>query len=107
MKFVETERQVGNSIVTAGDLSTPFQRYYGRSWPTLQTGAQLDAILGEGHVTWLVYSMPINLRAIYPDIWEVMQTRFETVRVFSGTLAGGEIYVCRSAASGAMRSAAR
>lgn len=107
MKFVESERQAGDPIVTAGDLSTPFQRYYGRPWPTLQTRAELDAILGEGHVTWLVYSMPINLRAIYPDIWETVQNRFETVRVFSGTLAGGEIYVSRSAANGPMRSAAR
>ena len=105
--FVESHAQTGDPILAAGDLSTPFQRYYGRPWPTLQTGAQLEAFLHEGRVTWLVYSMPINLRAIYPDIWEVVQSRFQTVRVFSGTLGGGEIYVSRSVAGDTTRSAAQ
>jgi mannosyltransferase len=104
--FVESHARTGDAIVAAGDLSTPFQRYYGRPWPTLQTGAQLEAVLDEGRVTWIVYSMPINLRAIYPDIWETMQSRFQTVRVFSGTLGGGDIYVSRSVAGDAIRSAA-
>ena len=107
IRFVEGQAQAGDPIAAAGDLSTPFQRYYERPWPILQTRAQLDALLGDGHVTWLVYSMPLNLRAIYPDIWEGMQTRFKTVRVFSGTLAGGDIYVSRSAASDPVHSAAK
>jgi mannosyltransferase len=107
IQFVESQAKAGDPIVAAGDLSTPFQRYYGRPWPILETGTQLDAILDQGHLTWFVYSMPINLRAIYPDIWNAVQSRFETVRVFSGTLAGGDIYVSRSIASDVIGSAAQ
>jgi mannosyltransferase len=96
MRFVEDQRRPDEPIVTVGIVTTPFQRYYGRSWPLLETLAQLEATLSRDHATWLVYTMPISIRANYPEIWEAIQTKFTTVRVFPGTLAGGEIYVCKS-----------
>ena len=96
MRFVEDQRQPDEQIVTVGIVTMPYERYYGRPWPLLGTRAQLDAALRGDHPTWLIYTMPIAIRASQPDIWEAIQTKFTTVRVFSGTLAGGEIYVCKS-----------
>jgi mannosyltransferase len=96
MRFVEGQQRSEEQVVTVGVVTTAFQRYYGRSWPLLETRAQLDAQLTQDRGTWLIYAMPIYIRASQPDVWDAIQSRFTLVRVFPGTLSGGEIFVCRS-----------
>jgi hypothetical protein len=96
MKFVERQRQPDEPIVTVGVVSTPYQRYYSRPWPLLETRAQLDAVLEQSRNTWLIYAMPISIRASQPEMWEAIQKNFTITRTFPGTLGGGEIYVCKS-----------
>ena len=96
MQFVDGQQRSDEQVVTVGVVTTAFQRYYGRSWPLLETRAQLDAQLTQDRGTWLIYAMPIYIRASQPDVWEAIQSRFTVVRVFPGTLSGGEIFVCRS-----------
>lgn len=96
MRFVDGQQHSEEQVVTVGVVTTAFRRYYGRSWPLLETRAQLDAQLTQDHGTWLIYAMPIYLRASQPDMWNAIQSRFTVVRVFPGTLSGGEIFVCRS-----------
>jgi len=96
MRFVEEQRRPGEAIVTVGVVTSPYQRYYGRSWPLVETEAQLNAALAGHDPVWLIYTMPVSVRAQSPEIWNTIQTQFTMVRVFPGTLAGGEIYVCKS-----------
>jgi hypothetical protein len=96
MRFVEGQQRPEEQVVTVGVVTTAFQRYYGRSWALLETRAQLDAQLVQDRGTWLIYAMPIYIRASQPDVWDAIQSRFTVVRVFPGTLSGGEIFVCRS-----------
>jgi mannosyltransferase len=96
IRFVEGQQRSEEQIVTVGVVTTAFQRYYGRSWSLLATRAQLDEQLTQHRGTWLIYAMPIYIRASQPDIWDAIQNRFTVVRVFPGTLSGGEIFVCRS-----------
>jgi mannosyltransferase len=96
MRFVEGQQRSEEQVVTVGVVTTAFQRYYGRSWPLLETRAQLDEQLMRDRGTWLIYAMPIYIRASQPEMWDAIQSRFTLVRVFPGTLSGGEIFVCRS-----------
>lgn len=96
MRFVEGQQRAEEPVVTVGMVTTAFQRYYGRPWPLLETRAQLDAHLSRDRGTWLIYAMPIYIRASQPEIWDEIQNKFTVVRVFPGTLSGGEIFVCRS-----------
>ena len=98
MAFVDAERQPGDTVVTAGLAALPYQRYYGRNWPVVETPAQLDAVRAQGRRTWLLYTLPEFERWLHPEVWDVIQSDFTTVRVFHGTLGGGEIYVCRQEA---------
>lgn len=107
MKFVEEQRRPDEPVVTLGVVTTAYQRYYGQPWPLLETRAQLDAALETGHATWLIYAMPVAVRASQPEIWEAVQAGFKIVRVFPGTLAGGEIYVCKSTDRGIAQTAAQ
>jgi len=50
----------------------------------------------EHSTVWLIYTMPIHMRVYHPDIWGTIERDFERVKVFPGTLGGGELYVCRT-----------
>jgi hypothetical protein len=61
----------------------------------VRTHAELN-MLGDSHLTiWLIYTLPIHLKAYHPEIWELIDNDFKIVKVFPGTLGGGEVYVCR------------
>jgi mannosyltransferase len=96
MRFLDEHHQPGELILTAGSVAAPFQRYYGRRWPIVLTGAQLETALLSDHATWLVYAMPSSIRSSQPEIWDVIESRFTVVRSFPGTLGGGTIYVSKS-----------
>jgi mannosyltransferase len=100
MKFVEQHKGSTDAVVTVGMVTKPFDEFYGQSWPMIETPQQLESTLADGHHAWLIYAMPIAVRAYQPDVWAIVQTEFHTVRVFGGTLAGGELYVCESNETG-------
>ena len=96
MKFLDEQQQPGELILTAGAVTTPYQRYYGRQWPIALTRSQLDTALLGDHATWLVYAMPNSIRTSQPEVWDVIESKFTVVRAFPGTLGGGTIYVSKS-----------
>jgi len=94
--FVDGMRAPGDAAVAVGLAGTAFARYFAPDWPTPQTAAELEALRRSHPTVWLVYTLPIQLRAWHPDIWEAIESRFEVVRVFPGTLGGGQVVVARS-----------
>jgi mannosyltransferase len=101
--FVEQQRHSGDNVVSVGLASLAYSLYYAPSWSLAKTKDDLDSIDANGARTFLVYTLPVALKSANPDIWDAVQKDFETVRIFPGTLGGGEVYVCRSrdrAASG-------
>ena len=96
MEAVEAARQPGEPVVTVGLTTIPYRAYYGRDWPAVKTGQELQALRAHGSRVWLLYTSPIHLRARHPDIWNIIQAEFATVRIFRGTLGNGEVYICQA-----------
>lgn len=96
MKFLDEQQQPGDLVMTAGSLTTPYQRYYHRPWPLIQSHMQLETALLGDHATWLIYSMPNSIRTSQPEVWAIIENRFTVVRAFPGTLGGGTIFVSKS-----------
>ncbi len=98
MAYVEQQRRPGDTVVVVGLAEHVYPVYYAPSWPVAQDEQQLAALRSQTGRTFVVYTLPIELRAVHPDIWKMLQTDFETDHVFWGTLGGGEVYVCQSRA---------
>lgn len=93
--FVESNRQSSDAVVAVGLAGVAYGKYFAPQWTDAQTQAELDAAR-QGHANvWLVYTIPIQVKAYRPEIWKVIEKDFEVVKVFPGTLGGGEVYVCR------------
>jgi 4-amino-4-deoxy-L-arabinose transferase-like glycosyltransferase len=94
--YVEHQLVPGDTVATAGLAAHAYSDYYAPNWTVVQTGDELIALTRKGKRTFLVYTLPVDMRAAHPDIWKILQNDFETVKIFPGTLGGGEVYVCRA-----------
>ena len=93
--FVESQVGPGDKIVVVGLAVHAYSKYYAPQWAVANTAQELASLRPNGARVFLVYTLPIELKAAHPDLWRSVQGEFETVKVFPGTLGGGEVYVSR------------
>ena len=94
-EYVEQNRRPGTHAVAAGLAAVVYKNYYAPHWDTVSSAGELDALLRRDPNLSLVYTLPIQLKAFDPALWRVIDNDFEVVKVFPGTLGGGEVYVGR------------
>lgn len=98
--WIERARRPNENIVAVGLAGAMYGRYFAPRWIEAQTGAELERIERDAAAgVWLVYTLPIEVRVYRPDVWRIVERDFAVVRVFPGTLGGGEIYVCQTRAT--------
>ncbi len=98
--YVDYHSLPNDQVVAAGLADIVYGRYFVPHWPIAKTGEELETIDRSHGMTWLVYTLPIELEAFRPDLWNVIQRDFEVVKIFPGTLNGGEVFVCRRRSEG-------
>ncbi|MBI4516679.1 MAG: glycosyltransferase family 39 protein [Deltaproteobacteria bacterium] len=94
--YVEQRRGPGDAVVAVGLAGVAYQRYFAPHWQVAETGDELEALRRAHPGLWLVYTLPIELKAYRPEIWEVIERDFEIAQVFPGTLGDGAVNVCRA-----------
>jgi mannosyltransferase len=95
-KFVESSLKPGDQIVTVGLASFVYENYLGTGWRAVQSLQELDAIRSTASRTWLIYTLPTQLRGTSPEIMNDIERNFNVVHTFPGTLGDGTITVCLS-----------
>jgi 4-amino-4-deoxy-L-arabinose transferase-like glycosyltransferase len=85
----------GNPVVAVGLAGMIYQRYMPSDWRFPKTAPELRAMIDAQPNLLLLYSLPIEMKAFHPEMWRLVESGFEPVRVFPGTLGGGEVFVCR------------
>jgi hypothetical protein len=94
--YVEGQRKSREPVIAVGLAGLVYGRYFAPDWLIAQTRAEFDAARSDHSDIWLVYTLPIEVRAYRPEIWEAIEKEFKVVKVFPGTLGGGEVYVLKS-----------
>lgn len=98
--WLERSRASDDKVVAVGLAGVAYGRYFAPQWSVAQSRAELDSITRGHSNVWLVYTLPIQMKAYRPEIWDAIQRDFKTVEVFPGTLGGGGVYVCRQRTPG-------
>lgn len=93
--FVQSQLGRGDKVVVVGLAAHAYSKYYAPQWPVANTAQELAALRPDRARVFLVYTLPIELKATHPDLWRRVEAEFETLKVFPGTLGGGEVYVAR------------
>jgi 4-amino-4-deoxy-L-arabinose transferase-like glycosyltransferase len=97
LAYVQQARAAGESVATVGMAAVCIGRHYGVGVGGLLVVRQPEELAkgADGHAEWLIYTFAEQLAAVNPLLWAAVQERYSPERVFPGTVAGGEVYVCR------------
>jgi mannosyltransferase len=93
--FVERQRGPNDAVVAVGLAGVAYRSYFAPSWSVAQTDAELEVVKRGKSNVWLIYTLPVEVKAYRKEVWQRIQSDFTVVKVFPGTLGGGEIIVCR------------
>ena len=93
--YVESHRDPHDAVVAVGLAGVAYERYYAPAWSVAQTESELESVRRSAGNTWLVYTLPVEVKTYRPGVWQTIQNDFTIVKVFPGTLGGGEVVVCR------------
>ena len=91
-----TSQAGANDAIAVTDLTTyPLQRYYGESWPAVSSAEELQALEGAHQTVWILYTFPVRLQAVSPELWSRINREYQNAANFPGSVAGGTIIVMR------------
>lgn len=93
--YVENNRLPNEEIVAISIAGEMYSKYFAPEWSSAKTLADLTNIEGKNENVWLIYTLAPEIKAFRPEVWTAIQTDYQTVKIFPGTLNGGEIFVCR------------
>ncbi len=94
-EYVESQRLPGEKIVAVSIAGMMYGKLFAPGWSVAETGAELENIQQENRKVWLIYTLSPEIKAFHPDLWQMIEKDYEVVKVFPGTLNGGEIFVCQ------------
>lgn len=96
--YVESERSKGDGIVAVSLAGVVYGRYLMPPWPVASSASDLETMERRSDSEWLIYTLPIEIKAFKPELWKVIERDYSVVKVFPGTLNGGEVFVCKKKA---------
>jgi len=96
--YVESERSKGDGVVAVSLAGVVYGRYLMPPWPVASSASDLEMMERNSDSEWLIYTLPIEIKAFKPDLWKVIERDYSVVKVFPGTLNGGEVFVCKKKA---------
>jgi mannosyltransferase len=93
--YVENQRLPGEKVVAVSIAGMMYEKLFAPSWSVAETGADLENIQEKSEKIWLIYTLSPEIKAFHPDMWQMIEKDYEVVKIFPGTLNGGEIFVCQ------------
>ena len=94
--FIESTRGPDDVVTSVGLAALPYTKYYAPEWNVVESSEELIQLRARGTHTWLVYAFSAHTKVHYPEILATLDTDFELVKKFHGTLGDGSVYVYRS-----------
>ena len=94
--YVRANLVQGDEVVALHMAGHVYSRYYAPEWPEVSNLEELMSHRAGDGRTWVLYTLPSYLAASQPELVEMLESEFELLEVFPGTLGDGQIVVRRS-----------
>lgn len=92
-RFLEQAHAAADVVLTTDITQFVYSRYRRLDSRAVATAAQLEVEEDTHARSWLVYTFPVRLQAVEPDLWRRLETQYRVVRIFPGTVGGGDVIV--------------
>jgi len=94
--FINAQREPGDRVATVGVAQYPYKMLFGSEWDVVNSQRELAALRMKAKRVWVVFTFPLHMASAHPDVLETVESGYDLVRTFPGSLGGGTVYVYRS-----------
>ncbi|MBL0169310.1 MAG: hypothetical protein IPP90_01100 [Gemmatimonadaceae bacterium] len=91
--WIDQHHEDGDSVIATFIAGYVANGWLHRTWPVVEDTASLHRLESPVARTLVVYTFPIRLESVSPDLWKELQTRYQPVYVVPSTVGGGEIVI--------------
>ena len=98
MDYVRQHAAPGDNVLGLHMAGRVYELYYAPDWPRVDTVDEISRYQSESGNTWILYTLPGFLRQAKPGLVSELESNFDIVASFPGSLNDGEIVVIRSKA---------
>jgi hypothetical protein len=98
--FVRARLEPDDRVVGIHMAGKVYRLYYATDWPEADDLASLQSLRARGGRTWVLYTLPGYLEAAQPELMRVLESEFEPMGSFPGSVGDGVIRVRRSLSEG-------
>jgi 4-amino-4-deoxy-L-arabinose transferase-like glycosyltransferase len=96
LRHVMAVKGPDDAVAAVGLAAVTYRHYYGTWLQFPATPEELRALGAGGRRVWVLLTLPRDMRLRFPDLTRVVETDFEPVARFPGTLGDGDVYLVRS-----------
>lgn len=94
--FVLQQAQPGDRILGLHMAGRVYSIYYAPQWPHVTTAEDIAIDGSYPGTTWVIYTLPGFVHSAMPELAAELESDYEVVKEFPGTLGDGELVVVRS-----------
>jgi hypothetical protein len=96
LRHVMAVKAPDDQVAAVGLAAVTYRLYYAPWLRFPQTPDELRALTKDGRRVWVLLTLPRDMRLRFPDLTRTIETDFEPVARFRGTLGDGDVTVVRS-----------
>lgn len=93
VQFLNDQREPGDEISCLTFTYLPLAKYWQLDCKKIESPAQLDSTEEAAKRSWIIYTLPVPTSEKLPEVWSRIQSEYQQVRKFKGSLHGGDITV--------------
>jgi hypothetical protein len=91
--FIRANLGPADAVAALHMAGRVYNLYYAPEWGETNTIEELEAARSRHGRTWVVYTLPGYLETRRPELTSVLRKDYRLVRIFSGTLGDGDLFV--------------
>lgn len=94
--YVRNQATNKDTVVALHMAGKIYHLYYAPEWPEITTIKELNEHKSKSGYTWIIYTLPGIVKSAFPALYNILESDYEHMKTFPGTLGDGNMIVMRS-----------
>ncbi len=93
LAYAESVKQPGDKVVAVNMAGPVYKNFFDPGLTSAEDSSDLEALRTKNGNLWLLYIFPADMQARFPELYQLIQSQSQPVKVFKGLIGDGEVYL--------------